>query len=329
MVSRFDSTGTIIGSPVRLGDPDAHSSNVSVAGFPDGGFITTYAQGTLGSRTFFLARYRSDGTLDAAPVALGSSNKITPLIGTAADGTTVLAWVASDNTVHFRRFTPDFAALDGSELYVLGSKYSDSLSVKSVASTVVVRSNVKGRERQFDLAAVNALTINAFEGGDVINDTLSVPATIQGGTGSDDISVKDTTASVLVSGQDGYDSIRIGDNVAATVYGGNGDDGIVGGAGDQYFDGQGGNDRIYGGDGNDHLLGGAHDDHLDGGGGNDTLDGGAGKDWLEGDAGDDVIVAVDNEHDRLFGGDGHDSAGNDKRLDFVDGIELLGAETVD
>jgi len=65
---------------------------------------------------------------------------------------------------------------------------------------------------------------------------------------------------------------------------------------------------IYGGAGNDHLFGGIGDDYLDGGTGNDELDGNKGKDIFRGGTGNDLFIAGLNEGDIFldFG------VGNDK-----------------
>jgi hypothetical protein len=81
----------------------------------------------------------------------------------------------------------------------------------------------------------------------------------------------------------GNDIVKLGANIriAATIYGGDGDDLIHGTAmADQIF-GEGGNDLIFG------LAG---DDWLDGGDGDDTLLGGAGIDYLLGGTGKNRLV---------------------------------------
>lgn len=107
----------------------------------------------------------------------------------------------------------------------------------------------------------------------------------------------------------------IGDALANTFHGNNGDDRL---------EGLSGNDSLYGGEGRDSLKGGAGDDFLWGGAGNDNLPaedgadrvfggdgddsigGGAGRDTLYGDDGRDEIGGGDF-HDQLFGGAGEDN----------------------
>lgn len=81
----------------------------------------------------------------------------------------------------------------------------------------------------------------------------------------------------------GNDIVMLGDTIriAATIYGGDGDDLIHGSAMNDRIFGEGGNDVIYG-------LGG--DDWLDGGDGDDTLFGGAGIDFLFGGTGKNRLV---------------------------------------
>ncbi len=131
---------------------------------------------------------------------------------------------------------------------------------------------------------------------------------ITGTAGDDQISLRRTTAGLLVSNGDwsttargsfksirinsgaGNDSVTVGSNITrdSILYGGDGNDTLLGGSG---------NDRIYGGAGNDRTAGGAGNDTLVsiGGGSRDTLLGGRGADAFWTDPTDTVSDADSTE----------------------------------
>src|SRR4051794_38256349 len=93
---------------------------------------------------------------------------------------------------------------------------------------------------------------------------FSVPITVDGGAGADQI-----------QGEDGPE----------TLTGGAGDDAIKSYGGSDVIDGGDGNDKLFGGKGADQVLGGAGNDALEGDGWNagpmpDVIDGGAGFDTI-------------------------------------------------
>lgn len=110
-----------------------------------------------------------------------------------------------------------------------------------------------------------------------------------------------------------------GSNVGDTYQGGNGND---------LINGNDGNDVLTGGRGHDHIFGGSGSDRLNGWGGNDDLHGGDGRDVIFGNQGHDVVEGGRGD-DRLYGGSDSDlfvffgGDGNDKILDFQDGIDLI------
>jgi Ca2+-binding RTX toxin-like protein len=95
---------------------------------------------------------------------------------------------------------------------------------------------------------------------------------------------------IYLEGGDGDDVIIQRTDFASTLIGGNGRDWLGSGGGVDVINGNGGND------------------YIDGGGGNDTLVGGKGRDSIYGRAGDDLLLARDNQIDRVHGGDGTDQA---------------------
>lgn len=89
------------------------------------------------------------------------------------------------------------------------------------------------------------------------------------------------TGSLIAYGQAGDDDIEVAGSIqlAAWLYGGDG------------------NDRLKGGGGDDVLIGGDGDDLLIGGGGRDLLIGGNGADRIIGNAGDDILIAGATAYD--------------------------------
>jgi len=151
---------------------------------------------------------------------------------------------------------------------------------------------------------------------------------------------------VTIKGQAGNDTISVTAGVAASLYGGDGNDSLKGGDEPDFFSGGNGVDvvdysartenltigigtvaddgaagehdnvfndveRVYGGSGNDSITGSAGDNALFGNGGNDTLTGGGGVDALFGGDGNDTLRAKDGVKDFVDGGAGIDNANTD------------------
>ena len=115
-------------------------------------------------------------------------------------------------------------------------------------------------------------------GGDVYDGRLGSATGMVGGGDGDD----------TLMGGAGFDYLQ-GNAGADSEAGGAGDDWVVGGQGNDQLSGGDGNDVVYANLGDDTLAGDAGNDWVRGGQGNDLLTGGAGDDWLSGDKGDDTI----------------------------------------
>jgi len=176
------------------------------------------------------------------------------------------------------------------------------------------------QQESFDAADVQRLDVKGLAGSDTIRNRTALPATIDGGSGDDDLfggSGIDT-----INGKDGDDRIY-GNEGADIINGGNGDDYIYAGEGNDRARGWSGNDHIYGSEGDDNLRGDdgndvlvSHNgnDYLYGGNDNDVLNGGSGEDYMDGGYGEDTMYGgADN--DRMYGGNNDDvmfgESGND------------------
>ncbi len=116
----------------------------------------------------------------------------------------------------------------------------------------------------------------------VIDPSVQIPVTIDGGSGNDTILVQGSGSGISVSGGSDNDTITVSGSASGTVNGGDGNDTLR-------HTGTGAL-SLFGDDGNDTLIGSTIADVLSGGDGNDTLSGPARR--YEGGAGDDVITTT-------------------------------------
>lgn len=156
------------------------------------------------------------------------------------------------------------------------------------------------RKQDFDQSTEisSSQTTNTFDGTN-LNDTIDKSS---------------ETASVIINGLDGADTLEGGIN-NDTINGGDGIDKLVGNQGDDVLRGDDGNDFIFGGDGKDKLIGGLGDDELNGGDQDDIIVGGLGNDTLYGNDGDD----------KFYYEPGHiDGTSKDEIIDFrASGNDLI------
>jgi Ca2+-binding RTX toxin-like protein len=177
-----------------------------------------------------------------------------------------------------------------------------------------------------------AFGLDTIDGG-ADNDLIQVWSdqayVLQGGTGTDTLSIASSfwlagTAFSLAS-----NSIEIIQANGQEIYGGTSFGATTGDVlnfagitvtGLDFIDGQGGNDTITGSSGADVIRGGADNDSISGGNGADTLSGNAGNDTLIGGEGNDVLdtdSSTGSGNDVLLGGAGNDS------------LFAIGADTID
>ena len=223
---------------------------------------------------------------------------------------------------------PSFATLSGQTLIVRGTDSGDTIGVTRRGPKI--EASLNGRATAFPATLIRRVLIESGNGNDIVNaDRLSIPLTVNAGTGNDRVTGGDSTD--VLRGEGGKDTLLGGrgddtlDGQSGHDYlvGGEGNDLLSGGSGDDRMEGNAGRDTLYGRAGNDALFGGSGNDRLDGGDGNDHLMGQAGLDRSYGGAGDDKFLARDLLADILDGGAGFDRAQIDPALDQAGSIERL------
>jgi Ca2+-binding RTX toxin-like protein len=242
------------------------------------------------------------------------------------------------------------AVLENGVVTFTGTSGNDAMNVfissKNPSRLIVMNFS---DEASFPLSQVHLIQINAGHGNDTVishdtNGIVSIPMSINGGAGDDEI----------IAG-DGNDTI-IGETGNDTLNGGGGDDIVdysyidaAGKPGQTFRPGFGviatiggvaseeagiftdvlGSDieGIIGSNFRDELTGTSGPDTLIGGGGPDQLNGLAGKDLLEGGKGADNIIGSGG-NDTLLGGAGNDTlegdAGNDSLAGGADDDRIYG-----
>jgi len=125
------------------------------------------------------------------------------------------------------------------------------------------------------------------------------------------VTCQNVTRDIFFAGQDGADTVALapGVDIAAHLFGGNGNDALTGGPMPDEVDGGLGNDTLNGGGGNDNLKPGFGSDHVNGGSGFDrieqqSLSGEA--DVLNGDGDDDFLWSQGEGAAQFNGGQGDD-----------------------
>jgi len=325
---RYDNSSNEKGEPINLGS----AKKPTIAHLPDDGFVILLD----GVAT----NYDASGTANSTPQIIGGG--ATTIIGTDNQGDLVLAYnkTAAAGPVFARSYSlsaaDNFAYLSGATLFVDGSTLADNIDLTHTEDSIVVE---RGNQmRLFDATVVTALYIHSYGGDDTIINETTLPSTMDGGDGNDQIfggSVADRiyggTGDDEIWGGDGPDSIW-GLDGSDSLYGNGGSDRIEGGAQPDHIRGNGGRDKLYGNGGNDRIYGGASGDYISGQDGFDQLWGEGGDDRLYGDdgsndtlsggAGNDTFITVDGAIDQLFGDGGRDSVTAFDANDVLTSIEV-------
>ncbi len=148
-------------------------------------------------------------------------------------------------------------------------------------------------------------TVTGTVNNDVLNYTLSTPATTSSGIQGSPYAI-----SIALGSNPNYNVTTTGAKLTIIATCANpGPKSINGGAGSEILNGTAGNDVIFGNSGNDTINGLGGTDLLCGGEGGDSINGGDGNDMLEGGNGDDLIKGVA----------GNDSIAGDAGIDVIEG----------
>jgi RTX calcium-binding nonapeptide repeat (4 copies) len=219
------------------------------------------------------------------------------------------------------------ATFGGGILTVTGDGADNILSIEAVAGQAKVFETVGGTPTEVAIAGgpatlglLASITVNAGAGNDTVTvaNSIKAPATLNGETGSDNLS-GGGGADTIVTGTDTTGDTANGNDGNDTITGGPGSDLLNGGKGNDVITGGAGVNNITGGDGNDILTGGTDIDDISGNNGSDSIDGGGGPDRLRGDdakqKGNDTVKGSAGD-DIITGGGGNDvldgGAGSDK-----------------
>jgi uncharacterized delta-60 repeat protein len=174
------------------------------------------------------------------------------LAGGSGDDFQINAENPGGNTNHIN------LAADGT-LNITGTLGDDLIVVELDRSSGLIYAYLNGVQVFYDPASITRVSLFGSDGNDSmsVSDELTMPATLLGGTGDDNL----TAGSGLTA-----------------MRGGDGDDILTGRSNNDFLHGDAGHDTLYGAAGNDTLLGGDGDDLLAGGSGTDGLDGQLGDD---------------------------------------------------
>ena len=232
---------------------------------------------------------------------------VTTVTVTATDAGGLSASTSFTVTVSAVISGPGVTLING-VLKIVATNGNDQLQINKVGNQYqIVGSFLTPTVIRYSMSQVQSIEIDMLAGNDHvnINDSITVPMTIRGGEGHDDI--KSGGGNDLIYGGAGNDDIDAGsgndtvyadagnddvagDNGNDTLYGGDGDDELEGDNGNDLLFGEAGNDELEGDDGNDILSGGSGNDELEGDEGLDFLIGGFGADQLKGDSDGDILV---------------------------------------
>jgi Ca2+-binding RTX toxin-like protein len=147
------------------------------------------------------------------------------------------------------------------------------------------------------------------------------------GAGDDTVCVQiGTGLSVIIHGQDGDDTVVVGDCGSRATRQPSGSVSGAAAPGSLDFSGGRGNDTFHGGADGETFRGGLGDDKATGSGGNDILRGGPNNDSIHGAAGADLVAGGLND-DELRGGAGHDTIKGGPGSDTLSGGP--GTDTLD
>jgi len=266
----FDGDGKLTTRFAAVGSETSYD----VAIQPDGKFVV--AGSASDGRTFALARYNNNGSLDTSfsgdglmTVDLGPGSDVARSVAIQADGHIVVGGYSINSS------TGDY---DFGLVRVTGGT-GDNLLTGSLATLSATDPDDTGG---FTFSLISAAPANVFS---ISGNTLSTTGMTAATTYTLAIQVTDSGGASYSETFNVITGSNAGDTLPGSGVGDAGDDILYG------LDSSAGNfDFLYGGSGNDKLFGQNGSDKLDGGSGNDVLYGGNGNDTLDGGLGHDTFV---------------------------------------
>jgi Ca2+-binding RTX toxin-like protein len=282
-------------------EPTRNEVGVGIAtgdwNYPGYGILDSYAQS---------AETATDGSIFLTGVAytdaVANDDFYTPGEGLA--GIVITATRLSDNAI----FTASTWASGGYSLELTAGTYNVKATGAGLGATIYNNNVVIGTQnvkRDFVVGQTSdpipeteifakvtdrVLVVTGTTLADIIgvsSNGVRYAATMNGSTLTYRVTLIDQVA---VLGNEGNDTIVIGDNVLFTyIEGGEGKDHITGGAGGDYITAGTQNDWVNGAGGDDTLVTAGGNDFIYGGDGDDLLAGAVGRDVLYGEIGADVL----------------------------------------
>lgn len=257
-----------------------------------------YNFGTI-SGSLYGIKINNDSTADTINSIWNSGTISVNISGYAIYGSTI-----RDSIYNQGQITGTLSLQGGNDSYIGSSTDPESGVVYNGTVTGTIE---LGTGNDTATGGANSDTINGGLGDD----------SIDGGDGIDTAEFTDGTRDrvidlTLTTAQDTGEGLDVILNIENVRTGG-GNDTVIGNDLANSIDGGNGNDTLTGGGGNDTLIGGSSNDTLNGDSEEDSLNGGLGNDSLIGGSENDTLIGASG-NDTLIGGSGNDRLiGNSER----------------
>ena len=185
IVERFNAAGNRVArQDVTIDAASSEATQVTIAAMPDNGYVTTVLEIHHHTSDTIVTRYAADGTLDESGPLIVAADSTTTDVGVDADsvGNAVVSSLSKQGNIVVRRLTSG-VAVDGGELYVIGTAGRDSLDVSANSTRIVVTRD--GVVSSFPIRKIGAISMGGLAGNDRLTNETDLPATLVGGSGHD------------------------------------------------------------------------------------------------------------------------------------------------